>query len=135
MTARQCRHQSSSSTGAMAYKALHHRFVSPLPSSDAQFSSSVSPAAAVSSILYETPLPSSAPSNRHVLNCLVQNEPGVLSRSAVRSMDNRRSVMLAVVLAIVDVATQEILELAAEADVHVDRTLGVLTKPDLVDRN
>ncbi|KAK3614062.1 acetolactate synthase, regulatory subunit, partial [Elasticomyces elasticus] len=60
----------------MAYKALHRRFVSPLPSSGAQFSSFVSPAAAVSSIPYETPLPSSAPSNRHVLNCLVQNEPG-----------------------------------------------------------
>jgi len=49
-------------------------------------------------------------------------------------MDNSRSVMLAVVPANVDVATQEILELAAEADVHGDRTLGVLTKPDLVDK-
>jgi hypothetical protein len=49
-------------------------------------------------------------------------------------MDNPRSVMLAVVPASVDPATQEILELAAEADVHGDRTLGVLTKPDLVDR-
>jgi acetolactate synthase-1/3 small subunit len=34
----------------------------------------------VSSILYETPLPSQAPPKRHILNCLVQNEPGVLSR-------------------------------------------------------
>ncbi|KAJ6264299.1 hypothetical protein Dda_0444 [Drechslerella dactyloides] len=34
----------------------------------------------VSSILYETPLPSAAPPKRHILNCLVQNEPGVLSR-------------------------------------------------------
>jgi acetolactate synthase-1/3 small subunit len=34
----------------------------------------------VSSILYETPLPSSLPPKRHILNCLVQNEPGVLSR-------------------------------------------------------
>jgi hypothetical protein len=49
-------------------------------------------------------------------------------------MDNPRSVMLAVVPASIDLATQEILELAAEADVHGDRTLGVLTKPDLVDR-
>ncbi|KAG9375859.1 hypothetical protein A1F94_013603 [Pyrenophora tritici-repentis] len=32
------------------------------------------------------------------------------------------------------VRNMEILELAAEADVHGDRTLGVLTKPDLVDR-
>lgn len=49
-------------------------------------------------------------------------------------MDNPRSVMLAVVPANTDLATPEILELAAEADVHGDRTLGVLTKPDLVDR-
>ncbi|KAK3075167.1 acetolactate synthase, regulatory subunit [Teratosphaeriaceae sp. CCFEE 6253] len=68
----------SSSTGAIAYKALHRR-TTPLPAA-APSSSPVSPAAAVSSILYETPLPSSAPPNRHVLNCLVQNEPGVLSR-------------------------------------------------------
>ncbi|KAK4892197.1 hypothetical protein LTR28_002359 [Elasticomyces elasticus] len=67
----------SSSTSAIAYKALHRR-VSPLPA--ATTSSSVSPAAAVSSILYETPIPSQAPPKRHVLNCLVQNEPGVLSR-------------------------------------------------------
>jgi hypothetical protein len=49
-------------------------------------------------------------------------------------MGNPRSVMLAVVPANVDLATQEILELAAEADIHGDRTLGVLTKPGLVDR-
>lgn len=73
-TARQARQ--SSSTSAIAYKALHRR-IQPLPAAQA---SSVSPAAAVSSILYETPLPSQSPRNRHVLNCLVQNEPGVLSR-------------------------------------------------------
>lgn len=67
----------SSSTSAIAYKALHRR-IQPLPA--APQPPSVSPAAAVSSILYETPLPSHAPRNRHVLNCLVQNEPGVLSR-------------------------------------------------------
>ena len=67
----------SSSTSAIAYKALHRR-ISPLPA--APTTSAVSPAAAVSSILYETPLPSQAPPKRHVLNCLVQNEPGVLSR-------------------------------------------------------
>ena len=49
-------------------------------------------------------------------------------------MENPRSVMLAVVPANVDVATQEILELAKEVDPEGDRTLGVLTKPDLVDR-
>ncbi|KAJ8608228.1 hypothetical protein MRB53_039759 [Persea americana] len=67
----------SSSTSAIAYKALHRR-IAPLPA--APTSSSVTPAAAVSSILYETPLPSTQPPKRHVLNCLVQNEPGVLSR-------------------------------------------------------
>lgn len=67
----------SSSTSAIAYKALHRR-IQPLPA--ASQAPSVSPAAAVSSILYETPLPSQSPRNRHILNCLVQNEPGVLSR-------------------------------------------------------
>lgn len=67
----------SSSTSAIAYKALHRK-ISPLPA--AATVPTVSPAAAVSSILYETPLPSQAPPKRHVLNCLVQNEPGVLSR-------------------------------------------------------
>lgn len=72
------RHQStSSSTSALAYKALHRR-ISPLPASDSL--PSWSAPAAVSSILYETPLPSQLPPKRHILNCLVQNEPGVLSR-------------------------------------------------------
>ncbi|KAK6339095.1 acetolactate synthase, regulatory subunit [Orbilia brochopaga] len=73
----QIRHQSStSSTSALAYKALHRR-VAPLPTADvAPWDAST----AVSSILYETPLPSAAPPKRHILNCLVQNEPGVLSR-------------------------------------------------------
>lgn len=35
---------------------------------------------AVTNILYNTPAPSLAPETRHILNCLVQNEPGVLSR-------------------------------------------------------
>lgn len=34
----------------------------------------------MSSILYETPAVSRAPPKKHILNCLVQNEPGVLSR-------------------------------------------------------
>ena len=69
--------QQSSSTSAIAYKAIHRK-VAPLPA--ASTIPSVTPAAAVSSILYETPIPSQAPPKRHVLNCLVQNEPGVLSR-------------------------------------------------------
>lgn len=49
-------------------------------------------------------------------------------------MNNPRSVILAVVPANVDVATQEILKLAQKCDTKGERTLGVLTKPDLVDR-
>ncbi|KAF4637338.1 hypothetical protein G7Y89_g751 [Cudoniella acicularis] len=67
----------ASSTSALAYKALHRR-IYPLPTSDSPPSWSAQ--AAVSNILYETPVPSTAPPKRHILNCLVQNEPGVLSR-------------------------------------------------------
>ena len=49
-------------------------------------------------------------------------------------MKNPRSVMLTVIPANVDIATQEILEMAEEVDKNGHRTLGVLTKPDLVDR-
>lgn len=66
-----------SSTSALAYKALHRR-TNPLPAQESL--PSWSAPAAVSSILYETPLPSQLPPKRHILNCLVQNEPGVLSR-------------------------------------------------------
>lgn len=69
---------SSSSTSALAYKALHRRSPLPLPVSDA--SPQWDAQTAVSSILYETPMPPTNPPKRHVLNCLVQNEPGVLSR-------------------------------------------------------
>ena len=49
-------------------------------------------------------------------------------------MNNRRSVILAVVPANVDIATQEILDMAEICDEKGQRTLGVLTKPDLVDK-
>jgi len=39
-----------------------------------------------------------------------------------------------VVPANVDIATQEIIQMAEDADPHGQRTLGVLTKPDLVDK-
>ncbi|PSS00517.1 acetolactate synthase [Coniella lustricola] len=68
---------SSSSTSAIAYKALRRR-QAPLPTSENPPAWSAQ--AAVSNILYETPVPSSDPPKRHILNCLVQNEPGVLSR-------------------------------------------------------
>ncbi|CAG8094367.1 unnamed protein product [Penicillium salamii] len=69
---------SSSSTSALAYKALHRRSPLPLPVSDA--SPQWDAPTAVSSILYETPVTPTNPPKRHILNCLVQNEPGVLSR-------------------------------------------------------
>jgi hypothetical protein len=40
----------------------------------------------------------------------------------------------AVVPANVDIATQEIIQMAEDADPNGQRTLGVLTKPDLVDK-
>lgn len=49
-------------------------------------------------------------------------------------MQNPRSVILAVIPANVDIATQEILDMAEECDTKGQRTLGVLTKPDLVDK-
>lgn len=71
------RTKTSSSTSALAYKALHrNQKRPPLPTFETP---NWSADAAVSSILYETPVPSKAPRKQHVLNCLVQNEPGVLS--------------------------------------------------------
>lgn len=67
---------SSSSTSAIAYKALRRRSA-PLPIDSTP---AWSAQAAVSNILYEMPTPSTQPAKRHILNCLVQNEPGVLSR-------------------------------------------------------
>jgi hypothetical protein len=59
----------------------------------------------------------------------------LLVRNMVQGyMENPRSVMLTVIPANVDVATQEILEMARDVDPDENRTLGVLTKPDLVDK-
>ncbi|KAE8415055.1 P-loop containing nucleoside triphosphate hydrolase protein [Aspergillus pseudocaelatus] len=68
--------------------------------------------------------------------------PGLTSKSdiaVVREMvegymKNPRSIMLTVVPANVDIATQEIIEMAREYDAEGERTIGVLTKPDLVDK-
>ncbi|KAI1371580.1 interferon-induced GTP-binding protein Mx2 [Hypoxylon crocopeplum] len=46
-------------------------------------------------------------------------------------MNNSRTIILAVIPCNVDIATQEILKLAEEADPDGVRTMGVLTKPDL----
>ncbi|KAJ5346870.1 uncharacterized protein N7506_000123, partial [Penicillium brevicompactum] len=68
--------------------------------------------------------------------------PGLTSKSDIalvrgmvlNYMRNPRSIMLAVVPANVDIATQEIIELAREQDPDRTRTLRILTKPDLVDK-
>ncbi|KAH7049446.1 dynamin GTPase [Macrophomina phaseolina] len=57
-----------------------------------------------------------------------------VKRMILDYMKNPRSVMLTVVPASQDPATQLILELAEEVDPLGQRTLGVLTKVDLVDR-
>lgn len=68
------------STSALDYKLAHKlRKLPPLPSLEPP---SLDAPSAVSNILYNTPPPSKAPFKRHTLNCLVQNEPGVLSRVA-----------------------------------------------------
>ncbi|KFY81623.1 hypothetical protein V500_11238 [Pseudogymnoascus sp. VKM F-4518 (FW-2643)] len=57
-----------------------------------------------------------------------------LVKNMVRDwIQDERTIILAVVSANVDIATQEILTMAEKADPKGLRTLGVLTKPDLVD--
>ena len=50
-----------------------------------------------------------------------------------RYMKGPRSIILAVIAANVDIATTEVIELAQAVDPDGERTIGVLTKPDLVD--
>lgn len=65
-----------SATSAMAFKKhIRQRRFGPVPSFPGP-----SVEEAVSNIIYNTPPPTRAPETRHILNCLVQNEPGVLSR-------------------------------------------------------
>ncbi|KAF7298174.1 ACT domain-containing protein [Mycena chlorophos] len=66
------------STSALAYKQAQRQRPPPLPAMDLPRSRSAEEA--VTNILYNTPPPSLQPFKKHVLNCLVQNEPGVLSR-------------------------------------------------------
>ncbi|CAG8945706.1 unnamed protein product [Penicillium salamii] len=72
---------------------------------------------------------------RNVIPGKSTREDKSLVRDMVQAyMRNPRSIMLTVVPANVDIATQEIIEMAHEFDPEGERTLGVLTKPDLVDR-
>jgi acetolactate synthase-1/3 small subunit len=68
--------QSSSSTSAISFKQhIRQRRFGPAPTVPQP-----SVEDAVTNILYNTPAPSNERETRHVLNCLVHNEPGVLSR-------------------------------------------------------
>ncbi|KAL4243923.1 acetolactate synthase small subunit family protein [Abortiporus biennis] len=66
------------STSALDYKNTVRTRPPPLPLMDMPRSRTAEEA--VTNILYNTPPPSLQPFKKHVLNCLVQNEPGVLSR-------------------------------------------------------
>ncbi|KAI0316254.1 small subunit of acetolactate synthase-domain-containing protein [Amylostereum chailletii] len=66
------------STSALDYKISNRVRPPPLPKMDLPRSRTAEEA--VTNILYNTPPPSLQPFKKHVLNCLVQNEPGVLSR-------------------------------------------------------
>ncbi|EKM80832.1 hypothetical protein AGABI1DRAFT_105758 [Agaricus bisporus var. burnettii JB137-S8] len=66
------------STSALDYKRSHRVRPPPLPAMDLPRKRSAEEA--VTNILYNTPPPSLQPFKKHILNCLVQNEPGVLSR-------------------------------------------------------
>ncbi|MCJ1396230.1 hypothetical protein MMC18_009119 [Xylographa bjoerkii] len=58
----------------------------------------------------------------------------LVQRMVKSYIKDSRTIILGVIPAPVDIATQEILSMAEEADPLGQRTLGVLTKPDPVDR-
>lgn len=63
-----------------------------------------------------------------------KEDRSMVDQMVLEYMENPRSVMLAVIPCNVDIVTQDILERAGEVDPDGIRTLGVLTKPDLVDK-
>ncbi|PHH56273.1 Interferon-induced GTP-binding protein Mx1, partial [Ceratocystis fimbriata CBS 114723] len=64
---------------------------------------------------------------------LTTPEDVALVRNIVtKYIKDKRTIILAVIPSNVDIATQEILSLAKEHDPQGERTLGILTKPDLV---
>ncbi|KKF97613.1 Interferon-induced GTP-binding protein Mx2 [Ceratocystis platani] len=63
---------------------------------------------------------------------LTTPEDVALVRNIVtKYIKDKRTIILAVIPSNVDIATQEILSLAKEHDPQGERTLGILTKPDL----
>ncbi|KAG1138188.1 hypothetical protein G6F37_007072 [Rhizopus arrhizus] len=76
VTRRLLANQATSSTSAISFKKhIRQRRYGPVPAAPPPTAED-----AVTNILYNTPAPSKEPESRHILNCLVQNEPGVLSR-------------------------------------------------------
>lgn len=70
---------------------------------------------------------------RRTTQGVTTNEDKILVKEMVkRYIKDDRTIILAVLPCNIDVATQEILTLAAEADPTGDRTLGILTKADLL---
>ncbi|KAJ2127915.1 acetolactate synthase, regulatory subunit [Coemansia sp. RSA 678] len=67
----------ASATTAMEYKQQHPRQLRRLPRVDSGPSAAEQ---AVSNILYNTPTAPKMQTERHILDCLAQDEPGVLSR-------------------------------------------------------
>ena len=60
-----------------------------------------------------------------------ENDIRLVTSMVKRYMNDSRTIILAVIPCNVDIATQEILKLAKDADPNGSRTMGVLTKPDL----
>ncbi|OQE06918.1 hypothetical protein PENVUL_c016G00528 [Penicillium vulpinum] len=67
-------------------------------------------------------------------NRTTKHDITLVRNMVLRYMESQRSIMLAVVPANVDIATQEIIEMAREIDPEGERTLRILTKLDLVDK-
>lgn len=63
-----------------------------------------------------------------------KSDMGLVQNMVQYYIKDSRTIILAVIPAPVDIATQEILSMAEEVDPLGQRTLGVLTKPDLVDK-
>lgn len=60
-----------------------------------------------------------------------ESDIGLVTSMVKSYMNDSRTIILAVIPCNVDIATQEILKLAKDADPSGSRTMGVLTKPDL----
>ncbi|CAI6020287.1 unnamed protein product [Clonostachys chloroleuca] len=61
-----------------------------------------------------------------------KNDMEMVNNLVRKYMRDERTIILAVLPSNVDIATQEILQLAEEFDKGGERTIGILTKPDLV---